>query len=58
MQHDLEVVESINCAVYFTYRRTTMCGTLDYLPPEMVEGKQHDDKVTTLHITKDNLLLI
>ena len=22
-----------------------MCGTLDYLPPEMVEGKQHDDKV-------------
>ena len=23
-----------------------MCGTLDYLPPEMVEGKQHDDKVT------------
>lgn len=26
-------------------RRTTMCGTLDYLPPEMVEGKQHDDKV-------------
>ena len=23
-----------------------MCGTLDYLPPEMVEGKQHDDKVS------------
>lgn len=22
-----------------------MCGTLDYLPPEMVLGKPHDDKV-------------
>ena len=26
-------------------RRTTLCGTLDYLPPEMVENKQHDEKV-------------
>lgn len=26
-------------------RRNTMCGTLDYLPPEMVENKQHDEKV-------------
>lgn len=26
-------------------RRTTMCGTLDYLPPEMVEGKAHDSTV-------------
>ncbi|VEU22288.1 DEKNAAC103338 [Brettanomyces naardenensis] len=26
-------------------RRTTMCGTLDYLPPEMVEAKSHDEKV-------------
>ena len=26
-------------------RRKTMCGTLDYLPPEMVLGKEHDDKV-------------
>lgn len=26
-------------------RRTTLCGTLDYLPPEMIEGKEHDDKV-------------
>ncbi|MES1908779.1 MAG: hypothetical protein MHM6MM_001653 [Cercozoa sp. M6MM] len=22
-------------------RRTTLCGTLDYLPPEIVEGRQH-----------------
>ena len=26
-------------------RRTTMCGTFDYLPPEMVEGKEHDSNV-------------
>ncbi|CAG0888253.1 unnamed protein product [Darwinula stevensoni] len=26
-------------------RRETFCGTLDYLPPEMVEGKPHDKTV-------------
>lgn len=26
-------------------RRQTLCGTLDYLPPEMVENKKHDEKV-------------
>mmetsp|Transcript_10358 Transcript_10358/g.18868 ORF Transcript_10358/g.18868 Transcript_10358/m.18868 type:complete len:322 (-) Transcript_10358:265-1230(-) len=26
-------------------RRNTLCGTLDYLPPEMVEGRQHDEQV-------------
>lgn len=26
-------------------RRTTVCGTLDYLPPEMVQGKMHTEKV-------------
>jgi len=26
-------------------RRATMCGTLDYLPPEMIEGQLHDEKV-------------
>lgn len=26
-------------------RRQTMCGTLDYLPPEMVEGKAHNECV-------------
>ncbi|KFQ26829.1 Aurora kinase A, partial [Merops nubicus] len=26
-------------------RRTTLCGTLDYLPPEMIEGRTHDEKV-------------
>jgi serine/threonine protein kinase len=28
-----------------TSRRNTLCGTLDYLPPEMVEGRTHDEKV-------------
>ncbi|CAM9403996.1 unnamed protein product [Ectocarpus sp. 12 AP-2014] len=23
-------------------RRNTLCGTLDYLPPEMIEGREHD----------------
>ncbi|ANZ73763.1 BA75_00857T0 [Komagataella pastoris] len=26
-------------------KRTTMCGTLDYLPPEMVEAREHNYKV-------------
>lgn len=26
-------------------RRRTLCGTLDYLPPEMVEGREHDRHV-------------
>ena len=26
-------------------RRQTLCGTLDYLPPEMVNGEQHDKAV-------------
>lgn len=38
------VGEKINIFIYI-FRRTTLCGTLDYLPPEMVEGKAHDEKV-------------
>lgn len=26
-------------------RRTTMCGTLDYLPPEMIEAQAHGEGV-------------
>ena len=26
-------------------RRKTMCGTLDYLPPEMIEGRIYNEKV-------------
>ncbi|GAB1602060.1 aurora kinase B [Argonauta hians] len=28
-----------------TSRRTTLCGTLDYLPPEMIDNRPHDDSV-------------
>ena len=28
-----------------TSRRATMCGTLDYLAPEMIEGHMHDERV-------------
>ncbi|XP_055713676.1 aurora kinase B [Phlebotomus papatasi] len=28
-----------------SHKRKTMCGTLDYLPPEMVEGRSYDDSV-------------
>lgn len=31
--------------MYITAKRHTMCGTLDYLPPEMVEGHAHDKSV-------------
>jgi len=33
-------------SVHATGRRRTMCGTLDYLPPEMVQQKHHDEKVS------------
>jgi serine/threonine protein kinase len=32
-------------AVHSRKRRTTLCGTLDYLSPEMVEGRDHDQAV-------------
>ncbi|KAF7371049.1 Kinase-like protein [Mycena sanguinolenta] len=31
-------------------RRMTLCGTLDYLPPEMVEGKEHNEKASLLSV--------
>ena len=33
---------------FLSCRRTTLCGTLDYLPPEMIEGQEHDEKVLDL----------
>jgi serine/threonine protein kinase len=30
------------------FRRQTLCGTLDYLPPEMVQNKRHDERVGRL----------
>ena len=35
----------ITVYVLTTTSRTTLCGTLDYLPPEMVLGKEHSEKV-------------
>ena len=36
------------------FRRTTLCGTLDYLPPEMIEGRAHDEKVTIINNNNNN----
>ncbi|OBA24551.1 kinase-like protein [Metschnikowia bicuspidata var. bicuspidata NRRL YB-4993] len=33
---------SVNSELSGLGRRLTLCGTLDYLPPEMVESKEHD----------------
>lgn len=42
-------LDSFQCRLTFdcshAFRRATLCGTLDYLPPEMIEGKMHDEKV-------------
>jgi serine/threonine protein kinase len=32
-------------AVHSVSKRTTLCGTLDYLSPEMVDGKENDPAV-------------
>ena len=37
-------------------RRGTMCGTLDYLPPEMIEGALHDDKVSCIGYKQHDLI--
>ena len=36
-------------------RRATMCGTLDYLPPEMIEGSMHDEKVGSRSKSRKNI---
>ena len=42
----------MDCCIQFLARRTTMCGTLDYLPPEMIEGHEHDEKVLYMDTEK------
>ena len=31
--------------IFSISRRKTLCGTLDYLPPEMVDGRYYDDSI-------------
>lgn len=38
-------ISDFGWSVHSASRRATMCGTLDYLPPEMVERKTHDSRV-------------
>ena len=38
-------------------RRTTLCGTLDYLPPEMVEGKDHNSNGTKILICSRSVVV-
>ncbi|KAJ0431948.1 putative protein kinase Aur family [Helianthus annuus] len=43
-QGDLKIAD-FGWSVHTFNRRQTMCGTLDYLPPEMVESAEHDASV-------------
>lgn len=42
---DLQSLGLTSCTSWFVFRRKTMCGTLDYLPPEMVTGREYDERV-------------
>ncbi|NWI56786.1 AURKA kinase, partial [Calyptomena viridis] len=42
---ELKIADFGWCVHAPSSRRTTLCGTLDYLPPEMIEGRTHDEKV-------------
>ncbi|KAI3857166.1 hypothetical protein MKW98_010580 [Papaver atlanticum] len=43
-QGELKIVD-FGWSVHTFNRKRTMCGTLDYLPPEMVESVEHDASV-------------
>lgn len=42
---DVKIADFGWCVHALSSRRTTLCGTLDYLAPEMVKGSPHTDKV-------------
>ncbi|CAN6456873.1 unnamed protein product [Victoria cruziana] len=44
VQGELKIAD-FGWSVHTFDRRRTMCGTLDYLPPEMVESREHDASV-------------
>ena len=35
-------------------KRVTLCGTLDYLPPEMTANEQHNETVSFSAFLKEN----
>lgn len=55
--HKIDLIQNSQCSpscivfcfkcvlIFLLGRRTTLCGTLDYLPPEMIEGQLHDERV-------------
>ena len=43
--HDIKIADFGWSVHALSGRRKTMCGTLDYLPPEMVESKEYDESV-------------
>ncbi|KAM7332911.1 hypothetical protein ACRRTK_006231 [Alexandromys fortis] len=45
MRWSAKMVEDDPAVCEDEQRRKTMCGTLDYLPPEMIEGRTYDEKV-------------
>ncbi|KAI3926267.1 hypothetical protein MKW98_028403 [Papaver atlanticum] len=44
-QGELKIVDFVGWSVHTFNRKRTMCGTLDYLPPEMVGSVEHDASV-------------
>lgn len=44
-EDDIKLADFGWSAHTLSHKRNTMCGTLDYLPPEMVDGKSYSDTV-------------
>jgi len=44
-REELMCILPVPSRLMVAFRRTTLCGTLDYLPPEMIEARAHDEKV-------------
>ena len=44
LKEELKIAD-FGWSIHTQNRRRTLCGTIDYLSPEMVEGRNHDEKV-------------
>lgn len=44
LKGDIKIAD-FGWSIHTQNKRKTLCGTLDYLSPEMVEGRNHDEKV-------------